>query len=549
MAKRQQAKLTHSMPSDRAALVEALRAATGTPEILSALAAVEHARASRDGEPEVPTAGDLAGVLMNAVATEDAADRARAVLGAAAVEVLPVGTMQNPEDPTRRRFVASGICCVAYAWVEGGAAVPESALENLATWNAWEADNPAAAGQRRAEPTMHDIAAVHAAWCNGDGKQKHPVAPLVKAWMDRPRPLRETHLITVTDRRDSTALVRQPARVLVALVSDLEAVKVDGEPFATAGPDAGLLVSTYRGRRDRRAQRGLPFAGPRRLGGHEIAAPVVRALAQYPLVGDERSPIRGDTLRVAAVGYAMTHPAEIDEPTGALLFGANTAANRERWWRAANVYHSLQLTDPKTGRYVTLGHAPADGRVVSLGAPGWFRGRGERWSLSGRLFGPRFDGRRGAGGAAAFQSGLERTLAGLESWLSYSPSAGRGKHGRTPDLLRPVRPGGPGPDTRIPWRAGLALAGEPVPTDAPARSAWGRRYRRRVDALIAAGYLVPANGGASPAGDTVEIVRVESGAGRGGSGALWIRASARYVAAHTDRVITRLPAGRVFGGG
>ena len=116
--------------------------------------------------------------------------------------------------------------------------------------------------------------------------------------------------------------------------------------------------------------------------------------------GDERSPIRGDTLRVAVVGYAATGPMLIDEPTGALLFGANTAANRKRFWEASRVYHHLELTNSKTGRYVTLGHAPANGRVVSLGAPFWWRGKGEghRWSLTGRLLGPRFDNRRGSGG-------------------------------------------------------------------------------------------------------------------------------------------------------
>ena len=241
----------------------------------------------------------------------------------------------------------------------------------------------------------------------------------------------------------------------------------------------------------------------------------------------------------------------IDEPTGALLFGANTEANRKRFWDASRVYHHLELTDPKTGRYVTMGHAPADGRVVSLGAPFWWRGKGEgqQWSLTGRLFGPRFDSHRGSGGAAGFQSGLNRTLAGLESALTYSSPAGKGKHGRIPDLLRPTRPGGAGPDTFIPWRALLSLAGEPVPADAEPKSVWGRRYRRRVEALTEAGpssYRVPARGGVAPAGDTVEIVRVVNGRGHGQVAGLWIRASARFCAAYQDQVKTRLPVARVF---
>ena len=361
-----------------------------------------------------------------------------------------------------------------------------------------------------------------------------------------PRPMTERHLITVSDRANSITLVRQPAAVTVATLSDLEAVAVDGEPFVTKGPDAGLLAC-YRAR-PRAAQRGLPFAGPRQMDGHLIGSPVVRALQGFPLTGDERSPLRGDTLRVAVLGYAATGPMLIDEPTGALLFGANTKANRKRFWEASRVYHHLELTDPKTGRYVTLGHAPADGRMVSLGAPFWWRGKGtgHRWSLTGRLFGPRFDDHRGSGGAAGFQSRLNRTLAGLESALAYSRPAGKGKHGRIPDLLRPIRMGGAGPETFMPWRAVLSLAGEPVPADAKPQSTWGRRYRRRVDALTEAGYLVPARGGGAPAGDTVEIVRVASGGKNRGGAGLWIRASARFCAAYQDQVKTRLPAARVL---
>ena len=241
-----------------------------------------------------------------------------------------------------------------------------------------------------------------------------------------PRPVTERRLLTVTDRAEKITLVRQPAVVAVAILSELEAVAVDGEPFVTAGPEAGLLAH-YRAR-PRAAQRELPFAGPRRINGHLIGSPVVRALQAFPLTGDERSPIRGDTLRLAVIGYALTGPMLIDEQTGALLFGANTEANRKRFWEASRVFHHLELTDPKTGRYVTMGHAPANGRVVSLGAPFWWRGKGEgqQWSLTGRLFGPRFDSRRGSGGAAGFQSGLNRTLAGLESALAYSSPSGKG---------------------------------------------------------------------------------------------------------------------------
>ena len=112
--------------------------------------------------------------------------------------------------------------------------------------------------------------------------------------------------------------------------------------------------------------------------------------------------------------------------------------------------------------------------------------------------------------------------------------------------MRPTRPGWAGPDTFIPWRALLSLAGEPVPADANSESVWGRRYRRRVEALTEAGYRVPARGGVAPAGDTVEIVRVVDGRGHGQVAGVWIRASARFCAAYQDQVKTRLPAARLF---
>ena len=61
----------------------------------------------------------------------------------------------------------------------------------------------------------------------------------------------------------------------------------------------------------------------------------------------------------------------IDEPTGALLFGANTEANRKRFWEASRVFHHLELTDPKPGRYVTM--------LLESSAP-----QAAGWSISSR---------------------------------------------------------------------------------------------------------------------------------------------------------------------
>ena len=174
-----------------------------------------------------------------------------------------------------------------------------------------------------------------------------------RVWRAVARPVPERHLLAVTDRAESIALVRQPAYITVATLSELEAVAVAGEPFVTKGPEAGLL-SSYRAR-PRAAQRGLPFAGPRRMNEHLIGSPVVRALQAFPLTGDERSPIRGDTLRLAVLGYAATGPMLLDEPTGALLFGANTEANRK------TVLGSVACLSPSGT------HRPENGAVRDVG--------------------------------------------------------------------------------------------------------------------------------------------------------------------------------------
>ena len=156
-----------------------------------------------------------------------------------------------------------------------------------------------------------------------------------------------------------------------------------------------------------------------------------------------------------------------------------------------------------------------------------------------------------AGGTEQRRAGLHRTVAGLESRLAYSPSAGRGKSGRISDTQRPVRPGAAGPDVWTPWRCVLTLAGEHVPAKADSKSRDGRRYRRRVEALEDAGYHIPATSGAAPAGDTVEIVKHMRG-GRAREAGLVIRASARFceAVARSQRKTEwkRLPASRLLGG-
>ena len=124
---------------------------------------------------------------------------------------------------------------------------------------------------------------------------------------------------------------------------------------------------------------------------------------------------------------------------------------------------------------------------------------------------------------------MHRRGPGVEAALTWGPTAGKGPGGRIPDYLKPVRKGGPGPDVFIPARNVLRLAGEKAPDDAPS-STLRMRYKRRIEALEAAGLVVEDGQAAAPAGDTVEIVRIMKGKRQ--QGGLGVRASAKFVEAY-----------------
>ena len=365
------------------------------------------------------------------------------------------------------------------------------------------------------------------------------------AFLHRQLPVRldTRHVITLTDRAESTRLNRTPAVVDLATLSPVEAVMVDGEPLASGGPEA---LTMWRRVQPKAGEQRSLFAGPRTLGGETVGDVVIRTLARLPGM-DLRSPLIGDVHRVAALAFGLTGYGPIPDSAGAVFVGGrDTQANRQRWWTACEwLRHTTVTINERTGEWIGLANVDPNGRGgVHLGPPAWWRGEGRngRWRLSGALFRPvRIGGGgRGAGGQDEHYSGLARMLAGFEARLCYSTSAGRGKAGRVPDALRPVRKGGPGPEIRIGWRDALTLAGEHVKPDAPVTGSEGRRYRRRVEALVAAGYGVGPNGEAAPAGDTVEIVRVERGV-------LALRASARFCAAASGhQTWERMPAGRLL---
>ena len=156
----------------------------------------------------------------------------------------------------------------------------------------------------------------------------------------------------------------------------------------------------------------------------------------------------------------------------------------------------------------------------------------------------------GEGRKAARWGTSERTIAGIEGALLRGPSAGKGRGGRLPDAVRPVRRGGPGAHAVVPWHHFLRVAGDHVTpailADKKKNSTLSKRYLRRVEALKAAGYEVKPNGGAATAGDTIEIVRQIKG-GRGHEAAIVVRATARFCAAYGNGgEKTRLPASHLL---
>ena len=290
---------------------------------------------------------------------------------------------------------------------------------------------------------------------------------------------------------------------------------------------------------------------------------MVEAVAGLFLSGDERNPIRADVLKLGVLAFALNGPAELTDEEGAILVGGrDTPANRQRFNRAAGALRSLSV-EVEPGIRWDLMDAER-GPVNRIGPPRWWAGYWREreaaeqekrplpkskkpiaFRFTGTLFRAvkNIDAKDGRGYDLGYWGTVARTVAGIEAALAWGPSAGKGKGGRTADLLRAVRRGGPGEAVFIPWWQVLRLSGERVGEDAETRGAMGERYRRRVQMLQDAGYVVSDNGPA-PAGDTVEIVEVVRGSGR--EAGLRVRASARFCAAVASGEQTRISATRLL---
>ena len=383
----------------------------------------------------------------------------------------------------------------------------------------------------------------------------NPLAPLVKAWADRePAAYTSRHVQVV---QTATGRYAKTPGLLATTSGQLEIVQVDGEPFAGRQP---RMPKGARPRAYRRAQpvQGELIAGPATIGGVPAGDLLLVGLDQWDLEEDERTTLRHDITHLGRAAYALTGRATIPEDVGARwLTGQEHATEtaKRRWWDtlAAMRWLTVQV-DPKTHRW--LGMFDVDPRTsgdVWIGPPAWWKeSRAESgprsWRLSGGLWRPTLIGDAPTQGTkTGYWGTLARTVDGIEAALTWGPTAGRGPGGRLPDYLKPVRKGGPGPDVFVPWRNVLRLAGERAPDD-DLSAALRVRYRRRIEALRAAGLLV--GGQAAPAGDTVEVVQVVDGRGKGRTGGIIVRATARFVEAYRlgqdSKAWELLPSSRLF---
>ena len=512
--------------SEAREIVERLHAAADEPEIWKRLAETHWHNHGYEGacpDTKIPSGADIAAFLrsngLSDRRTADYRNRLHALLDRSAR--VHIGT--------------KGIDCNHVVAVSLGPCELGWESDSLGRWR-------------------ENLPALHGLWASVDKESEglellHPLGTIVRAWLGRPRSPEKRHLITIED-----GLVRSPALVSHALLSPLEiyAVEVDGIPVGSPRPDMRMRRYRHVG-----SEKDGMRSSPRTLRGLPLDDAVLATLARYPLTGDERSPLRSDTYRLALFTCALTGSVTLTEREGVQLLTGNhalTKSSKRRWWDATRCLRNFFLiVDPDTQEWVDFARVwrAADGRV-SLAPPAWMTVGNVRYGLSGALFRPVQLGpadKRGTtrGTKLGHWGSLHRTLAGLEAALSYGRTAGRGRNGRIPDALRPANGrGGPGPGVFVSWRNLISLSGEPVTKDN--ETVANRRYGRRVRGLVEAGYLCKGKS-ASTARDTVEIQRVQKG-NRSQDGGLWVRATSRLVAAQkliqTSENWTRVPADRAL---
>ena len=500
--------------------------------------------------PQRPDKMNIAAPALHAMLTEASA----AVIDAADV-ALAASAGDGKDPPTQNELTAwltAGYCspetlaevaerlAVLWGLDPGKVIVTGWAFGGLVTWR---------------DGDMFHALATELVDTSTKKKVPNPLAPLVNAWLDRESAAYTSRHVQVL--QTARGRYAKTPGLLATTSGQLEIVQVDGEPFAGRQP---LMPKEGRTKAYRPAQpaQGELITGPATIDGVPAGDLLLVGLDQWELEEDKRTTLRHDLIQLGRAAYALTGRATIPEDVGARwLTGQEHATEtaKRRWWDTLAAMRVLTVrVNPKTHRWIGMFNVdPRTSGAVWIGPPAWWtESRAESgprsWRLSGGLWrSPLVGDTPEHGITAGYWGTLARTVDGIEAALTWGPTAGRGKGGRLPDYLKPVRKGGPGPDVFIPWRNVLRLAGERAPDD-EASSALRVRYKRRIDAMRAAGLLV--GGKAAPAGDTVEIVRVVDGRGKGRVSGIIVRATDRFVEAYRlgqdSKAWELLPSSRLF---
>lgn len=255
------------------------------------------------------------------------------------------------------------------------------------------------------------------------------------------------------------------------------------------------------------------------------------------LDGEGKIALPGDMLTLTAIAQALTGQLALSDADGAALLALTKAgdfrrplkSDIRRWHEASLALRGTVFMDPATRKWLPLAEVTALVQTTVIAPPEWMRGQrlseGGGWTLTA-------DGSRASRArriAAADASIAGRLVTAMEYWLA---ARWDGRKGIAASLRPATGKAGPGPVLALAWRELLRLAGFTWdPADPAADKAMQMRYRRAVERMRRAGYIVPGTPLAeAAAGDAVEIVGIQR-ATRSRLAGLRIRASARFVEA------------------
>ena len=358
-----------------------------------------------------------------------------------------------------------------------------------------------------------------------------PLSRIVRAWQNRPRKPEQISVGVVGDGLTSLPYgVSEISRnQWEEIVGSIDAVMVDGQPLATHIPEfktrqrRGKLKAYKPGNTQGQLSLGFPFS--RQPLGQPI--PLI-AYSEYG--GDLHSSIAADVSVLLFLVHAGNQGMELSHKDGARLLARDSKggfrkkivkSDEQRFINAWSAMRSMMVWIERDGLFIPYDMAICS-RInddkVSLTKPLWAENRVEgQWTLTAgygatgknRLFGKIDDG------------GIWRTIAGVEYYLARDFPMMTGKDKDIARSLVPVSPGGPGKWQKVDWRTFMRLTGDNWNEgDRKEEAKIRQRYKRRKEALAAAGYVVGSHKTAI-AGDTVEF-------SFGRRGMAWFRATDRF---------------------